>query len=271
MRGGQRQQGPKKGKPVMHPLKVTLEEIYNGKSTKIAVNRERICAKCDGKGGKDGAVEKCGTCRGRGMVTKMTQLGPGMYTQSQGPCEDCRGKGEVIDEANKCRTCNGKKVCKEKKILDANIDKGSPNNCQYTFHGEADEYPGQEPGDVVIVVQEQAHKLFKRKGADLLMEKKITLQEALTGVDFVFTHVSGEKIRIKNNPGEVIKPEDIKTVPDKGLPFHKKSFKFGNLFIIFKVTFPDSLNQTQVKAIEEALGPRTKTTDADMASETIML
>ena len=112
----------------MHPLKVTLEEIYNGKSTKIAVNRERICAKCDGKGGKDGAVEKCGTCRGRGMVTKMTQLGPGMYTQSQGPCEDCRGKGEVIDEANKCRTCNGKKVCKEKKIVDDNIDKGSPNN-----------------------------------------------------------------------------------------------------------------------------------------------
>lgn len=79
---GARQQGPKKGKPVMHPLKVTLEEIYNGKSTKIAVNRERICGKCDGKGGKDGAVEKCGTCRGRGMVTKMTQLGPGMYSQS---------------------------------------------------------------------------------------------------------------------------------------------------------------------------------------------
>ncbi len=58
--------GPKKGKPVMHPLKVTLEEIYSGKPTKIAVNRERICGKCEGKGGKDGAVQKCGTCKGRG-------------------------------------------------------------------------------------------------------------------------------------------------------------------------------------------------------------
>jgi DnaJ-class molecular chaperone len=74
--------GPKKGKPVMHPMKLTLEEIYNGKNTKIAVNRERICAKCDGKGGKEGAVEKCGTCKGRGMVIRMQQLGPGMYTQS---------------------------------------------------------------------------------------------------------------------------------------------------------------------------------------------
>lgn len=56
MGGGQRQQGPKKMKPVQHALKVTLEEIYCGKSTKIAVNRERICGKCDGKGGKEGAV-----------------------------------------------------------------------------------------------------------------------------------------------------------------------------------------------------------------------
>jgi len=64
--------GPKKGKPVMHPMKLTLEEIFNGKQTKIAVNRERICGKCDGKGGKDGAVQKCTVCKGRGMVTRMT-------------------------------------------------------------------------------------------------------------------------------------------------------------------------------------------------------
>jgi len=54
--GRQRDAGPKKMKPFKHPLKVTLEDIYNGKKTKIAVNRERICTKCDGKGGKDGAV-----------------------------------------------------------------------------------------------------------------------------------------------------------------------------------------------------------------------
>lgn len=133
-------------------MKCTLEEIFNGKNTKIAVNRERICEPCGGKGGPEGAVQKCGTCRGRGIVNKMVQLGPGMYSQSQGPCDDCRGKGEVIDDAKKCQICKGKKVTKEKKILEASIDKGSPNNCQYTFHGEADEYPGQEAGDVVIIV-----------------------------------------------------------------------------------------------------------------------
>ena len=271
--GRARQQaGPKKGKPVMHPLKCTLEEIYSGKSTKIAVNRERICTACAGIGGKEGAVQKCTTCRGRGMVTRMTQLGPGMYSQSQGPCDDCRGKGEVIDEANKCQTCKGKKVVKEKKVLEATIDKGSPNNAQYTFHGEADEYPGQEPGDVVIVVQEQRHKKFKRKGADLLFEHKITLLEALTGVDFVVTHLDGTKIRVKNEPGEVIKPDDLKTVPEKGLPFYKQSYKFGNLFIMFKVTFPDSMPVAKLPALLQSLPkPEQRAEDAAMDAETCML
>ena len=233
--------GPKKSKPVVHPLKCTLEEIYNGKSTKIAINRDRICEPCGGKGGKEGAVQKCTTCRGRGIVTRMTQLGPGMYSQSQGPCDDCGGKGEVIDEANKCKICNGKKTKKEKKIVDVAVDKGAPDSAKYTFHGEADQYPDQEPGDVIIVVKEVEHKKFKRRGADLFFEKKITLVEALTGLNFLFTHLDGTQIRIKNEPGEVIKPDDIKTVAEKGFPFYKSPYRFGNLFIKFSVTFPESI------------------------------
>lgn len=56
-RGGQGgRSGPKKGKPVAHPVKATLEDIYNGKIAKVVVNRDRICSKCEGKGGKAGAV-----------------------------------------------------------------------------------------------------------------------------------------------------------------------------------------------------------------------
>lgn len=70
------------------------------------------------------------------------------------------------------------------------------------------------------------------------MEKSITLLQALTGVDFVFEHLDGTKIRVKNEPGQVIKPEEIKTVKEKGLPFHKQTYNFGNLYVIFKVEFP---------------------------------
>ena len=204
------------------------------------------------------------------MVTRMTQLGPGMYSQSQGPCDDCRGKGEVIDEANKCKTCNGKKVTKEKKIIEVEIDKGTPDKYEYKFHGEADEYPGMEAGDVVIVCQEQPHKRFKRKGADLLIEKTITLVDALTGVDFTINHLDGTPLRIKNDPGEVIKPDDLKTLENKGLPFHKRSYEFGNLYVKFNVTFPDALTKPQLTSLNKALG-KADEEDEEMDGEVCLL
>lgn len=84
--------------------------------------------------------------------------------------------------------------------------------------------PDAEPGDVIVQIKLKPHKTFHRKGADLVIEKEITLFEALTGVDFVITHLDDRKVRIKNNPGDVIKPDDVKIVEHQGMPFHKKTF-----------------------------------------------
>lgn len=103
MGGGRgKQSGPKKGKSTLHPVKATLADLYNGKTSKVVVTRDRICTKCKGLGGKEGAVKPCGGCKGRGMKTVMQQLGPGMYSQSTKPCDDCMGKGEVINEKDRC-------------------------------------------------------------------------------------------------------------------------------------------------------------------------
>ena len=64
---------------MIKPVNCTLEDLYNGKSSKLVITRERICTKCEGKGGK-GPVKKCDDCNGMGRVTKMAMLGPGMYT-----------------------------------------------------------------------------------------------------------------------------------------------------------------------------------------------
>ena len=85
---------------------------------------------------------------------------------------------------------------KEKKVLEVEVDKGAPHGEKYLFHGESDEYP-----DVIIVVDEQPHKVFKRKGADLLIEKEISLLEALTGCDFVVDFLDGSSFRVKSTPG----------------------------------------------------------------------
>ena len=104
-----------------------------------------------------------------------------------------------------------------------------------------------------------------------MFEHKITLTEALTGVNFVITHLDGSKIRIKNNPGEVIKPDDLKTVAEKGLPFHKQPYKFGNLFVMFKVTFPDSIPIDKLPFLIKALPSTSADVDTDMDAETVLL
>jgi len=63
--------GPKKGKPVLHHVKATLEDLYNGKTSKVVVNRDRMCTKCEGRGGKSGSVQTCKGCNGKGMRTTM--------------------------------------------------------------------------------------------------------------------------------------------------------------------------------------------------------
>ena len=102
--------------------------------------------------------------------------------------------------------------------------------------------PDVDPGDVVVVIKIKPHKTFQRKGADLLIEKDISLLEALTGVDFVVKHLDGRDIRIKSSPGQVIKPNSMMTCEGLGMPFHKTPYEFGNLFVLFKVKFPEKVS-----------------------------
>lgn len=106
-----------------------------------------------------------------------------------------------------------------------------------------------EAGDVIIVVRQRPSKVFERKGADLFYEKEISLLESLTGVEFTITHLDGRTIRIKNKAGEIVKPNDVMTVEEQGMPFHKQSYKFGNLFIKFKIKFPDTLQSAEMDQI----------------------
>ena len=157
--GGGAGGGPRKGPPVNHPIKVSLEDLYNGKTVKLAVNRKVII----------GEARTCEQCKGRGAVMEIRQVGPGMITQMQRTCAQCDGQGQKADTKT------------ERKVLEVHIEKGMRHNEKITFRGMADEIPGMEPGDVHFIIQEKDHNLFKRKGADLLVTKDISLNQALTG------------------------------------------------------------------------------------------
>lgn len=140
------------------------------------------------------------------MKVTLRQVGPGMVQQLQTECPKCRGLGEIIKDKDRCKKCNGNKVNQEKKVLEIFIDKGMTHKQKLVFSGEGDQEPNVIPGDVIIVLNQEQHKTFRRDGADLFMEKEITLYEALCGFSFTITHLDGRIILVKSSPGEIIKP-----------------------------------------------------------------
>jgi len=261
-RGGSRE---KRGKDVVHQLKVTLEDLYRGKTTKLALQKTVLCSECDGIGGKKGSAKTCEACNGNGIQIRLRQIGPGMVQQVQQVCSECQGEGEVIKEKDRCKNCKGKKTESQRKVLEVHIDKGMKDGQKIVFNGEGDQAPGVIPGDVVIVLEQKPHPIFKRKERDLYVEQSISLSTALTGGQFVITHLDDRKLLVKINPGEVIKPGDVKVIPKEGMPTYKNPFEKGDLFINFNVVFPPNtwLKPDQLSQLQKLLPPDEKVTKND--------
>ena len=255
--GGGRSRGPRRGKDVIHQLRVSLVDLYKGKTSKLALQKNVVCSACSGRGGKEGAVRKCDSCNGQGIKIMLRQMGP-IVQQMQTVCSECRGEGEIIREKDRCKTCNGKKIVVEKKILEVFIEKGMSDGQKITFNGEGDQTPGIEPGDVIIVLDEQEHPKFKRKGDDLVYKCSLDLLTALAGGQVVIDHLDDRALLVNILPGEVIRPGDVKMISGEGMPIYRRSHENGNLFVEFDIIFPPSnwAPQDKVQMLEQILPPR---------------
>lgn len=203
--GGMREQGPRKVKTILHKHKVSLEDIYRGKTSKLALQRSILCKGCDGRGGKEGAVKKCHSCDGQGVKLMMRQMGP-MIQRFQSMCTECNGEGEIIRERDRCKTCGGKKTTVERKILHVPVDKGVRNGHKIEFPQEGDQVPGAEAGDVVFEIEQKPHDRFQRKDDDLFYHAEIDLLTALAGGSIHIEHLDDRWLKVDIVPGEVISP-----------------------------------------------------------------
>jgi len=252
---GRGPRGPRRTKNLVHQLSVSLEDMYNGTVRKLALQKNVICDACDGIGGKQGAIQKCPNCRGTGMQVRIQQLGPGMMQQIQSMCGECHGEGERVDPKLRCKKCMGKKVNRERKILEVSVDKGMEDGQKITFSGEGDQEPGLEPGDIIIVLDEKAHTLFKRNGNDLITKMDISLTEALTGLKKTIKTLDDRTLVIQTVKGEVIKTGDLKQIYSEGMPTYRNPFEKGRLIIQFSVIFPPHLDPAVAQALANILPP----------------
>ena len=112
--------------------------------------------------------------------------------------------------------------------------------------------------DLVIQIIEIDHPKYKRKNNDLYIEEKITLSEALTGVELYIEHLDGP-LSVKIS--EIVKPNQMFQVFSKGMPIKhdEKSLTdgnkddFGNLIIDLIIIFPESLSDKQIGYLKKIL------------------
>ena len=105
-------------------------------------------------------------------------------------------------------------------------------------------------GDVKVTFIVEEHALFKRNGLDILVEKNITLKEALCGFVFDIEHINGKKFSFNSSSGNIIRDGLIKTIPRLGL---QRGNECGNLNVVFRVTYPDKLSEEQIKILANTL------------------
>ena len=134
------------------------------------------------------------------------------------------------------------------------------NGDNIILQGEADQSPGQEPGDLIFVLEEKEHDIFKRSGADLTANIEITLAEALCGFSrTVIKTLDGRGLHVDHQKplGGVLKPMQVIKIANEGMPI-KKSDRKGNLYLIVDVRFPkdDWLQDEKVTSKLQELLPK---------------
>ncbi|XP_042223720.1 dnaJ homolog subfamily A member 1-like [Homarus americanus] len=186
--------------PMEHRLVVSLEQLMVGGRRKLKLDRKRPCQSCGGRGGRENAfTENCVPCHGKGVKLTYQQLGPGLV-EMHGTCSNCGGSGRVISEADRCTVCQGARTVNDTKITQVHVERGMSHGTRVTLKGEGDQEPGQEPGDVIIILQEKQHHTYVRKGLDLHLEMKITLVEITVRVSKCL-YVDGRTLAISKPQG----------------------------------------------------------------------
>ena len=233
------------GEDIQLSIDLSFMDAAKGCSREISYTRNEPCSSCNGTGAKGGsAMRTCSKCGGKGQVryAQETMFG---RTVRVGACPDCGGRGKIITD--KCPDCKGKGfVRRDAKIridIPAGADTGS--YLRKRGYGQAGT-DGGAPGDLIIVIRVEPHKIFQRKNMDLYVELPISFRTAALGGT---VKVPGLDDTFDYQIPEGTQSGTTFTVRGKGI---KSRNGTGNLYLKVFVEVPTHLTREQKKKISEA-------------------
>ncbi|XP_034702462.1 chaperone protein DnaJ [Vitis riparia] len=134
-------------------------------------------------------------------------------------------------------------IVQEEEILRIQIKPGWRQGTKVKFDGRGDERPGTLPADIIFLIDEKRHPIFKRVGDNLEIGVEIPLVKAITGCPLSVPLLGGEKMSLFID--DIIYHGYEKIIPGQGMPMAKQEGRRGDLKIKFLVSFPTELSDQQ--------------------------
>ena len=103
-------------------------------------------------------------------------------------------------------------------------------------------------GDIKLFIKIINETEFKRSGLDLILDKTITVKEALCGFNFDIKYITGKTYTITNNSGNIVSHGYRKTIPNMGFTRDEHT---GNLIIMFTVKFPEKIADDMIEQLKK--------------------
>jgi molecular chaperone DnaJ len=243
----QRQNMPRRGEDLYSSLRLSFEESAFGADRELEITRDEVCEHCKGSGAEPGTnPETCKTCQGRGEVRQVRNTFLGSMVQVT-TCPNCHGTGRVI--THRCKTCTGTGLERKSLKKTIPIPAGVADGTQIRLGGEGQPGTNGGPrGNLYIEIKVKAHKFFRRREDDVLLDLNINIAQATLGAEIEVPSLDGNaKLTIPSGtqPGRVFR------MRGKGIP-HLRSNGKGDQLVIVNVDIPKRLSSDQ-RAIFENL------------------
>ena len=135
----------------------------------------------------------------------------------------------------------------KRKMINIAIPAGIEHGQQIRYEGMGDDAIRElRPGDLIVNVNVQQHRLFRREHSDLVLEKFVSVWDAMIGSSLDIQTLDGKTLTI--NVPQGTKHGTVLSCRGEGLPI-MRSRNRGNLLIMIKVDMPKNLSEAQLDKI----------------------
>ncbi len=218
-------------------VSISLEEVATGTKRTLSYTTQDACKTCDGTAFvRTRSARTCQACGGSGQSA-------GFFGMPQA-CQACAGTGQSTLES--CPTCGGNGVMTAQRKVEVKIPKGIADGQKLRVPGGGARGSNGRNGDLYVIIREEKHPHFTRRGADLEIE-----------IDVPFTMAAlGGQLRVETLDGGVMMkiPEGTQSgqkfrLSGQGLmPIRGEQ---GSLFVKIKIQMPRKLTARQRELLEE--------------------